>query len=409
MSVFQEKVLDRVREALDGNVVQIPVHLERVNDVLSIRKNLYTLVGGNTGSGKTSFVDDTYVLKPYTLWQQFKDQTDITFRSLYRSMERSQGDKLAKWACWKLHQDHGFLIDSDTLLGYRKNRISEEVWDLIVASREWADELLDYVDIRDGRTTPNELNEWVTGHALRNGNLFVTDGFGLKHLNTNKDTYQLTFHEHGEDKQLKSGDIVRVIRFNFEGKVRELKADEKLYIPWRNKEITTVISDHLGKFNGDPGQSSKKAIVDKASEYNSDFRDVFGYSPVAISQFNRAIGDTQRMKFADGDLAPQIEDFKDSAGSQEDADLILALFDAFRYKSYDANGMYRGYNIRDKMVNAYGYNRYRLLAVLKNSYGRDSVSFGLKFLGEVNDFKTLPKPDDELALQREYELISKGF
>jgi len=407
MSIFQEYVLDRVREAMDGNITQIPIHLARVNDVLSIRKRLYILVGGNTGSGKTSFVDDTYILKPYDIWRKYKDTTNITYRCLYRSMERSQGDKLAKWACWKLYQTHGMLLDADTLLGYRKTRINEQVWDLVVGARDWADEMLDFVDIRDGRTSPSELNDWVTEHALRHGDLFIADTLGVKHANT-KDNQYIDLFVNGRVKTTRSGDRIPICAFKFKDKEYTIKKNERTYVPHRPDEITTVISDHLGKYVGETSLTSKKAIVDKASEHNSDFRDVFGYTPIAISQFNRAIGDTQRMKFADGDLAPQLEDFKDSASSQEDADIVLALFDAFRYKSYNDAGMYRGYSIRDKMVNAYGFNRYRLLSVLKNSYGRDSVSYGLKFLGEVNDFSTLPQPGTP-ELEAAYELIAKGF
>ena len=57
-----------------------------------------------------------YVLNPYMWWQANKDVTDVSFKVLYRSMERSRSQKLTKWVCWKLNQDYGALIDSDTLL-----------------------------------------------------------------------------------------------------------------------------------------------------------------------------------------------------------------------------------------------------------------------------------------------------
>ena len=79
MSVFQKEVLSLVRSAMDGNILQIPLHLDRVKDVFSIRKNVYTIIGGNTGSGKTSFLDDAFVLKPFELWDKWKDETDVTF------------------------------------------------------------------------------------------------------------------------------------------------------------------------------------------------------------------------------------------------------------------------------------------------------------------------------------------
>lgn len=413
MSVFQREVLDPVRQAMDGKILQIPIHLSRVGDIIAIRKSIYTLLGGNTGSGKTSFVDDTFALKPYMLWRKWKDETDVTFRVLYRSMERKKGLKLAKWACWKLYQDDpNFLMDAETLLGYRKSKAGEDAWRRLVAARDWADEMLDYIDIRDGRTSPVDYAGWVYDHALKNGTLLVADSVGVYKAGEKTPTYIDRFSP-SKTKKLDSGDVVEIVTANHKGEVYELKRDERFYIPNRPKEITVVIADHLGKFVASPGLSTKKAIVDKASEHNSDFRDIFGYSPVAISQFNRAIGDIQRVKHADGDLAPILEDFKDSAGSQEDADLVLALFNPYRYKSYDEFGMYKGYNVRDRMVNQAGFNRYRLLTILKNSYGIDDVDFGLKFLGEVNDFKTLPKPGPGGAstpeLEQVYNQIQQGY
>ena len=410
MSVFQKEVLSLVRSAMDGNILQIPLHLDRVKDVFSIRKNVYTVIAGNTGSGKTSFLDDTYVLKPFELWDKWKDETDVTFRVLYRSMERKRSLKLTKWACWKMYQNSGLLMDAETLLGYRKAKVSEQVWNMLVGARDWADRLIDYVDIRDGRTSPDDYNHWVTSHATMHGTLYVSDIHGAYNFLT-PGKYIGKFSP-SIVKTLDNRETVQIVEFKHKDETVILKQNERYYIPNKPKEITVVIGDHVGKFVGQPGLSTKKQIIDKASEYNADFRDVFGYSPIAVSQFNRAIGDVQRMKFSDGDLAPQLEDLKDTGSLAEDADLVLALFNPYRYKSYDDNGMYKGYNIRDEMVNPFGYNRYRLLSVLKNSYGIDDVDFGLKFLGEVNDFTTLPRPNPDGSpsadLSRVYKEIQQG-
>jgi hypothetical protein len=49
MSVFTKEVLNPVQEAMEGRIGQIPIHLDRVKDVIAIRKSIYTLIGGNTG------------------------------------------------------------------------------------------------------------------------------------------------------------------------------------------------------------------------------------------------------------------------------------------------------------------------------------------------------------------------
>lgn len=66
--------------------------------------------------------------------------------------------------------------------------------------------------------------------------------------------------------------------------------------------------------------------------------------------------------------------------------------------------MYNEYVLRN-LVNSGGSNRYRHFSILKNSYGVDDVSFGLRFWGEVSNFETLPKADDLNAMQSIYNQI----
>ena len=407
MSIFQKEVLDPVRNAMDGKILQIPTHLERFKDIVSIKKGIYTVVAGGTGSGKTSLVDDMYVLNPYMWWQANKDKTDVTFKVLYRSMERSRSQKLTKWACWKLYMDYGALLDADTMLGYKKTKINEDVWNAIVMCREWADEMLDYVDIRDGRTTPSTYNAWIVNHALKHGTLFLSDLEGVYNAKTPKN-YIKKFSEN-EFIILKNGDKELICSFREKDVNVTMRQNTRFYIPDRPNEITIVIGDHVGKAVSEPGLTTDKQVIDAVSGYNSDARDIFGYSPVLVSQLNRDIANIQRIKHSEGDLSPQIEDLKGSGNTVEDSDLVLSLFNPFRYKSYDDNGMYKGYNIRDNMVSPLGYNRYRLLSILKNSYGVDDVDFGLRFWGEVNAFATLPRPDSDLyELQKVYSEIQQG-
>ena len=116
-----------------------------------------------------------------------------------------------------------------------------------------------------------------------------------------------------------------------------------------------------------------------------------------------------RIKHYGSDLSPNLDDFKDSNGPVEDCDVALALFNPFRYKAFDDKGMYMGYDIRNRMLNERGFNRFRLLSILKNSYGGDDLTYGLKFLGEVMHFETMPRVDDKAALERVYNQIALGL
>ena len=116
-------------------------------------------------------------------------------------------------------------------------------------------------------------------------------------------------------------------------------------------------------------------------------RDFFGYSPVVVSQFNRDISNPIRIK--NGDVEPQLEDFKESSQTQDDADVILALFDPMRYKVADPSG----YDL-NKLKDEFGAKYFRSVRLIKNSYGEDDIRIGLGFLGQVGMFKELAKRKD---------------
>ena len=78
--------------------------------------------------------------------------------------------------------------------------------------------------------------------------------------------------------------------------------------------------------------------------------------------------------------------FKESSQTQDDADVILALFDPMRYKVADPSG----YDL-NKLKDEFGAKYFRSVRLIKNSYGEDDIRIGLGFLGQVGMFKELPK------------------
>ena len=81
--------------------------------------------------------------------------------------------------------------------------------------------------------------------------------------------------------------------------------------------------------------------------------------------------------------------FKESSQTQDDADVILALFDPMRYKVADPSG----YDL-NKLKDEFGAKYFRSVRLIKNSYGEDDIRIGLGFLGQVGMFKELHKRKD---------------
>jgi replicative DNA helicase len=185
------------------------------------------------------------------------------------------------------------------------------------------------------------------------------------------------------------------------GTIEQLDEFNKIYIPNNENEITIVVIDHIGLLKLTKDQTTKKAAIDKMSDELRYARDFYGYTPVVVSQFNRDISNPMRIK--NGDVEPQLEDFADSSSTQNDADIVLALFDPMRYKVADPSG----YTL-EKLKDDYGAKYFRSLRLIKNSYGEDDIRIGLGFLGQIGMFKELPKRRD--MTDEDYEsVVNKSF
>jgi DnaB-like helicase C terminal domain len=327
-----------VQDGLTGRNNGIPMGFNRLNKYVGIRKSMYFLVGGLTGSGKTSFIDDAFVLNPYDWYTSKQNTTGIKLKIIYRSMERSRTYKLAKWVGRRIFLDHGVIIPVSKLLGWT-DKMTKDEHDLFLMYEDYIEGMKETITIIDGPENPVGIAKEIRAHAEENG------------------------------------EIVQIDRYN------------KKYIPNNENEITIVVIDHIGLLKLTKDLPTKKQAIDKMSDELRHARDFYGYTPVVVSQFNRDIANPMRIK--NGDVEPQLEDFKESSQTQDDADVVMALFDPMRYKVADPSG-YDLNRLRDE----YGAKYFRSLRLIKNSYGEDDLRIGLGFLGQIGMFKELKKQRD---------------
>jgi hypothetical protein len=333
-----DKLNEEVTKGLSGRNEGIPMGFDRLNRYIGIRKSMYFLVGGLTGSGKTSFIDDAFVLNPYDWFISNKNTNGIKLKIVYRSMERSRTYKMAKWVSRRIFLDYGVIISINKLLGWTEKMTKDE-HDLFLMQRNYMEQMDDVITIIDGPENPVGIAKDLKNYALQHG------------------------------------------------KIEQLDEYNKIYIPEDPNVVTIVVIDHIGLLKTTKDLSTKKQVIDKMSDELRYARDFFGYTPVVVSQFNRDISNIMRIK--NGDVEPQLDDFKDSATTQEDADVVLALFDPMRYKVDDPSG----YKL-EKLKDEYGAKYFRSLRIIKNSYGEDDIRIGLGFLGQVGMFKELNRMKD---------------
>jgi hypothetical protein len=350
MSFEQLKI--EVAKGLEGRNQGIPMGFDRLNRYIGIRKSIYTLVGGLTGSGKTSLVDDAFVLNPIDFILSNKNTQKVKLNIIYRSMERNRIFKYAKWVSRKIFIEQAVIIPVPKLLGW-VGRMTKDEHDLFLMYEEYGEQLKEIVTIIDGPENPIGIAKDIKAHAEKHGK------------------------------------IERLDEFN------------KIYIPDDPNVITIVVIDHVSLTKTTKDLPTKKQAIDKLSGELRYARDFFGYTPVVVQQFNRDIANPIRLK--NGDVEPNLEDFKDSASTQEDADVVLALFDPMRYKVEDPSG----YDL-EKLKDAEGAKYFRSLRLIKNSFGSDDLRIGMGFYGEIGMFKELPRRKD--ITDADYEsVLNKQF
>lgn len=343
-----ERLKQEVQKGLDGNNGGIPMGFDRLNNYIGIRKSIYTLIGAGTGLGKTSFLDDCYVLNPFD-WSISPEgkKSKLKIKFWYRSMERNAVYKYAKWTCRKIFLDTGIIISTEKLLGWNK-RMTKDEHDLFLTYEDYMNELKESVIMFENPENPVGIAKDLKKYALE------------------------------------------------KGKIEEIDEFNKIYVPNNSNEITLVILDHIGLLKSTTELSSKSQRIEKMSNELRFARDFYGFSPVVISQFNRTIANPTRLKA--NDVEPTLEDFSDSSVTQNDADVVLSLFDPSRYKVSDPSG----YDL-EALVDDYGSSCYRSLKILKNSYGADNVRIGLGFFGQLGMFKELKKQKE--ITEKDYENV----
>lgn len=315
----------------------------------------FHLIGGEPGTGKSAFTDQSYIYFPY---QHVKDcvsnpkhpwygmEASSKFKVFKESLEIEKRAMIVKAACWRLYLATGILTDINTVLSRGENRCPQELYDQVVEQLGYFEEMEECVEISDHSNNPTGMNKKVRSYLLNHG----------------KEVHRI----------VDNGDGPRQI-FDH-------------YVPDDSDRVVTLQVDHIGLMRGEGTIRAKKDIIEKLStDYCIPLRNNYGVSPVLVSQLNRSLSSADRAKI--DRIQPQLSDFKESAATQEDANIILTLFSPHRYKipNYGATG---GYDI-SKLK-----NRFISCSILKNRDGEADKMLGLKFLGECGFFEELPTEAD---------------
>lgn len=242
------------------------------------------------------------------------------------------GDILfAKLLSRYIYDEYGEVVTYEDILSLTKP-ISKEHENLVNKSIDWLRELEKKVTIYDKALSPNGIYATCKQWLKRFGEFVSID-------------------EHRED-----------------------------YIDNNPEAYKVAIWDHMGLISG-PG--TKKEKIDLTVDYAIHFRNKCSLTGIFIQQMNRNSKSMDRK--TNGYELYQLDDFKDTSGTTDASEVVIALYFPHREKIAKCEG----YPIQNTLK-----KRFRLAQILKNRYGKSDVNKGLAFYGEIGMFKELPKPEE---------------
>jgi replicative DNA helicase len=329
-----ELLKEEITKGIEGKNSGIPMGFDRLDKYIGLRKRIFTTVFGGTGTGKTAFVHNAYILRPFD-YIQTHPKSSIEMKVILFSMERSKVYTLAKWLSSKIFTSEGILIPIPKLLGWWETKLTKDEHDLVLYYGDYINQLCEFVDIIEGAQNPTGIYKYVKDYANKHGKFEKIDEFTT------------------------------------------------IYIPNSTNQLVIPIIDHYGLTKPEKSMS-KKETIDKVSEYCQWFRDSLGYSPVGVSQINRDLSSYMTKNIQS--FEPSLDHIKESGRPAEDSDIVISLFQPSRYKTDDAS-----YKIDKFIEPSSGADYFRSLKILKNSYGEADLRCGMGFMGSTGIFKELPK------------------
>lgn len=315
-----------VQRGKEGKNIGISTGMEKLDKVLYgiQRKYIYT-IGASSGIGKSSFTLDVFI---YNL---VKNSNGIPIAILTYSFEMSKEVLQAKLASRYIWDNFHEIVTYEDILSLTKP-ISNYHLELYNKSREWLTKLTKIMTIYDKPLSPNGVYGTCKQWLKNFGEFTVID-------------------EHREDYHELYPDMYKV-----------------------------VITDHISLLSG-PG--SKKEKIDLVADYMIYFRNKCGITKIFVQQLNRGISSVDRK--TNGFELIGLEDFKDSSGTTDASEVVIALYSPYREKIARCCN----YPIQNVLK-----DRFILIEVIKNRFGRSGVNIGSTFHGEINLFRELPLPDE---------------
>lgn len=188
----------RIEEGLEGKFKGLKNGLNRINQyIFGIQRKCYTLLGGSSGTYKTSLVD-------YMLLNAMKDAEEkgIEFNIFYYSFEIDKVTKMCNWLSSHIYQKYNVCIPPETIKGLGDNRLSDYEQQLVNTEIPYIDNLFNKINFTFSSVNPTGIYKTMWDYGCNTGSLIYDKIEGREDLKivgykaNNPEAYNLVIVDH---------------------------------------------------------------------------------------------------------------------------------------------------------------------------------------------------------------------
>lgn len=339
----------RFTEGQNGEYRGLDNGLGRINNhIYNVQKKWYYLIGGLSGTGKTTLVDSM-------LQAAIRNAEDegIEIDIFYYSYEIDSETKFAQWLSNHVYAKHNIEIPPEKIAGLGNNILPSYQQDLVRLEIPYMEKIFNKINFRFDPTNPTGIYRELFDYYSSIGEW-------------EWETYKSTDESGKLDSQ---GNPLEVSKTRIAGYKR------------KKEGYTIVVLDHLALCKIE-NKYTLKENIDRISQYAVWLRNICGTTFFMLQQFNQGLNSIDRKKYNGEDLLPQQNDFKDSGNPFQDSDTALGIMNPHAMNTSSTKVV--GYDLREIKRN------FRLINIIKNRKGKAGVIEGYYFNPKTGHFKSLP-------------------
>lgn len=236
---------ERVQAGLNGQYAGLSNGLGRINKyIFNVQRACYTLLGGLSGSAKTTLVD-------FIIINALEDAIakGIPINIFYYCLEIDEMSKRANWLSVLIYRKYDIIISPEAIKGLGDNRLTEEQLQIVMDETPNLNLLFNKINWIFESTNPTGVYNTLWKHMESRGTF-------------EKEAYK---DEEGVVKY-------RIVRF----------------LPNDPEEYNIAVGDHIALFKTERGYNLKQNL-DKLSEYSIILRNLFKMTFFWLQQFNQGL------------------------------------------------------------------------------------------------------------------------